>query len=395
VPLSEQDLQKPTPQTVQRVFEAFVEIFIKSNSQNGNRGGSGEQSDMAALQALEYPEIHADAVQLLSFYKQVARLMWEVGIDDFGIKDMVKPEGPRLRLLLSAIINFAKFREEQLGVWEELMRRGEEAEQEWSRLSAREQDLRQRIDAIRQQRQSEEPMVLAVKEQIGQLVNELRELKKHQTVLSGEIEELKRRRQELTDNQARLQYLLSSGRQDVNKLKSRIVHSPEKLLQILSEMQASIASERSGMQSLERRSRELTNRVEMMSILEEQFKRSIQHLDHCDTMSKRCEDLVKQGNQLREQHLRQQSDLEELSVREQHLRRQLSLAQEKLARLTSQQEQKRQEFAERLAVLRRDYGQLSEERMALTAKMDDTDKLVKDMDQKVDDLVCILLTNTI
>lgn len=379
VPLAEQDLQKPTSQTVQRVFEAFVEIFMGVPPSNNNNTNSTE----GALQALEYPEIHMDAVQLLSFYKRVSRLMWEVGIEDFGLRDMVKPEAPRLRLLLSAIINFAKFREEQLGVWEELMRRGEEAEQELQRLAGREQDLRARIDSIRQQRQQEEPLVSAAKEQIGGLVSELRELKKVQTGLSSEMEEFKRRRQELTDNQARLQYLASSGRQEVNKLKSRIVHSPEKLLQILSEMQASIASERNGMQSLERRSRELQNRVESMVSVEEQLRRSLQHLDHMDSVARRCDDLHRQCNHLSEQHRRQQSDLDELLVRDQHLKRQLQMAQEKLSKLVNQQELKRVEFAERLQVLRKDYAQLSEERSSLNGKMDDTDRLVKDMEQKV------------
>lgn len=394
VPLAEQDLQKPTPQTVQRVFEAFVEIFMGAATANsifsGGSGGNNNNSNSnsnshseGALQALEYPEIHMDAVQLLSFYKQVSRLMWEVGIEDFGLKDMVKPEGPRLRLLLSAIINFAKFREEQLGVWEELVKRGEEAEQEMQRLVSREQDLRHRIDAIRQQRHDEEPAVQQAKEQIGALVNELRELKRLQTGLSQEIEEFKRRRQDLTDSQARLQYLQSSGRQEVNKLKSRIVHSPEKLLQILSEMQASIASERAGMQSLERRSRELQNRVDGMTALEEQLRRATGHLDHADSVAKRCDDLHRQCNHLVEQHRRQQSDADELAVRDQHLRRQLQLAQEKLHKLTGQQDLKRAEFAERLQSLRRDYAQLSEERHSLTGKMDDTDRLVKDMEQKV------------
>ena len=35
-------------------------------------------------------------------------LMIEVGIEDFGFKDLIRPEGPRLRIILSAIINFAK-----------------------------------------------------------------------------------------------------------------------------------------------------------------------------------------------------------------------------------------------------------------------------------------------
>jgi hypothetical protein len=45
--------------------------------------------------------------------------MQAIGIDDFGLKDMTKPEPGRVRRIMSAVINFAKFREERMDVLEE------------------------------------------------------------------------------------------------------------------------------------------------------------------------------------------------------------------------------------------------------------------------------------
>jgi len=42
------------------------------------------------------------------------------GVGDVSLKDLTKPESPRVRLLLSALINFAKFREMELGNFEKL-----------------------------------------------------------------------------------------------------------------------------------------------------------------------------------------------------------------------------------------------------------------------------------
>jgi hypothetical protein len=47
------------------------------------------------------------------------KLMIASGIHDFGLKDIYKPEAPRLRVILSAIINFAKFREDKVAAFEE------------------------------------------------------------------------------------------------------------------------------------------------------------------------------------------------------------------------------------------------------------------------------------
>lgn len=390
VPFSEHDLQKPTPMAVQRVFESFVEIFMGPKALSSIPGthstaamSDGTVDAAAALQVLEYPEIHLDSVALLAFYRTCARLMWHVGVEDFSLKDLIRPECPRLRILLSAIINFAKFREEQLGVWEELTRRGEEAEAERERLAAREADLRARIAAIRQQREHEEPRVHSVKEQIGALVNELRELKKQQTQLAAEIDSRKERRQGLTDTHSRLQYLLSSGRQECAKLKSRIVHSPEKLLQILAEMNASINTERQSLSALEKRSRELQTRFECLQKIENDLRRCIQQLDQNDQTWRRVEEVQKSVQVYQDRQQQQRVAIDELAVRQQQLKRQLAVAQERLGKLTGQQEAKRVDIAQRLDCLRRDYAGLSEERAALAAKMDDTDRLVKDMEAKV------------
>lgn len=402
VPLSEADLAKPGPPAVQRVFEAFLEIFMggaraqralditgqyqqlnqQQQSQNID-GNAASHGVAAALQVLEYPEIHLDAVSLIAFYRQAQRLMWEVGVEDFSLRDLVRPEPPRLRLLLSAVINFAKFREEQLSVFEELSRRGEEAETERAKLMERETELRARIEAIRLQRHAEEPAVQTVKEQIAALVNELRELKRKQTALSAEIDSLKDRRQQLTDEQSRLGYLVSSARQDSAKLKSRIVHSPEKLLQILAEMTASIAAEKQSLQSLEKRSRDLQARLDQLVDLEKDLKRALHQLDQNEAAWKRADEAQRQCTELRDRAERQRADLRELEQRSGQLKRQHSLAAEKLGKLTSQQELKRQEFAERLTVLRKEYAGLSEERSNLATKMDNTDRIIKEMESKV------------
>jgi kinetochore protein Nuf2 len=44
--------------------------------------------------------------------------MTQVGVLDFCIRDLIKPESARVKKILSAIINFAKFREEQLPVFD-------------------------------------------------------------------------------------------------------------------------------------------------------------------------------------------------------------------------------------------------------------------------------------
>jgi kinetochore protein Nuf2 len=194
IPLAENELLKPTAPIVQKIYESFTEIFM---------GCSREQyvvnESSMEITSLEYSEIYLDSISLVKFFKIIARLMFEVGIEDFGMKDLIKPDPTRFRIILSAIINFAKFREEQLGIYEGLTKRTEEILAEKENLLNKFQDLTNKLAAWRRQRQDEEPQYLKIKESNNQLIQELKDLKKEQSNLTTNIEELKAKRTDFNE----------------------------------------------------------------------------------------------------------------------------------------------------------------------------------------------------
>lgn len=194
IQLTDTELLKPTPVVVQRVYEAFAEIFVGSTK---DQYVASEHSE--AISAVEYSEIYLDAISLVRFFRIIVRLMREVGIEDFGIRDLIRPEPHRLRIILSAVINFAKFREEQLNIYEDLNKKTEEIYAEKERLLSQHHELSNKLSIWKKQLQDEEPRVQKAREQNNQMIQELRELKKEQTTLTSAIEELKSRRSEYSE----------------------------------------------------------------------------------------------------------------------------------------------------------------------------------------------------
>lgn len=45
--------------------------------------------------------------------------MTDIYFPDFSFRDVIRPEGRRFKYILSSLINFAKFREDQLAVFEQ------------------------------------------------------------------------------------------------------------------------------------------------------------------------------------------------------------------------------------------------------------------------------------
>lgn len=65
IPVGEADLVKPSGTVVQRIYEAFADIFMGAVREPV----SAQLSKLAVSEMLEYPEIHNDSVGLITFYR--------------------------------------------------------------------------------------------------------------------------------------------------------------------------------------------------------------------------------------------------------------------------------------------------------------------------------------
>lgn len=114
IPLSAADLAKPTYEIVRPLFENVLTTLTGITREELN------QPVFTAIDAFEFPELHDESVPCLNFFRQLGRLLSNTGVRDFNLRDVYKPETQRLRRHLSAIVNFAKFREEKLVAYAEM-----------------------------------------------------------------------------------------------------------------------------------------------------------------------------------------------------------------------------------------------------------------------------------
>lgn len=116
VDVTEEDINKPCTQRVLLIYDFFTDLLM------GFTRDSFTQLSFRAQQQFNGQhdeQIYQDAIGLVSYFKQLRKLMADVGVDDFTMKDILRPDGQRFRRCLSALINFAKFREERFALFEE------------------------------------------------------------------------------------------------------------------------------------------------------------------------------------------------------------------------------------------------------------------------------------
>ena len=149
IPLTEQDLLRPHPDTLYRAYEEIVCLLC------GQTREAMYAPDLEAADVLEFPELYEDAIGNLKFLRQLFELMRCCGVPDFTLKDLVKPEYTRTRRNISAVINFANPREEKVADYEETQAEHDAADKRLADAKKRTPSSRLRSPASRRARRGE------------------------------------------------------------------------------------------------------------------------------------------------------------------------------------------------------------------------------------------------
>lgn len=163
------------------------------------------------------------------------RVMHAVGAE-FKLTDLLAPTHQRTRRFLSAVINFAKYREDKFAKFEETDQEGNRLEEEQALAENENQNAMNDLMAMQAEVASEEPVMKELMSQLSGVMSESEALKKelekareHQAVLDKKLEDTKHQ----ADRQAgRIAEL------DKTKLTlmRRVIPDPEKELKLLDDL---------------------------------------------------------------------------------------------------------------------------------------------------------------
>ncbi|KAJ1908960.1 kinetochore-associated Ndc80 complex subunit nuf2 [Tieghemiomyces parasiticus] len=377
IPFTEEDLMKPTPQRMQVVYEAFVDIFM------GITSDQFEDPKVELANLIEFPEIHADSTVLMTFYHHVRRLMHEVGIKDFSLREILRPEPGQVKRVLSAMINFAKFREERMAVYDKYVNQADDYAKRLSSLQQEQQELQEKINMIRHRQVQEQPQVVKLKDDNEKLHQENARITATYNVIKKDVNAIRDEYKELHEIVAKCQTEENELRNRINDLKSKIVQDPEKAKEELQEMNEVVAQSRHSLAGLEHKLRQLEIRIETMDVVEQELSASLRLQEDCQTEEHKVEESLQQITRDREQLEQRQIQFRELEMGQQRLRRQLDLAQDKSARLEKQRTMKMEGLLAKKKQLQADLEEASQEAEAAKEKITRSKRLTEEMEQRV------------
>jgi kinetochore protein Nuf2 len=265
LPFTLDDLRKPAPQQVQRLYEFLADLCM-----NVTRETVGPPMSAAAQQIAgeEMGErlFGQDVRDLMGLFVRLRGFMAVCQVGDFGFADLFRPTYPRLQKILSYVINFVRFREGQTPMVDRFVEEKEGLTVKVQTLYAGNEQLAQRLRRLQARKVETEKLNRAKKEELEVAQKTLLDMDrmKNKTMNEGlrVTEEVKRLAGVFDERSAQLE--ATSG--EAAKLRPYTFQKPDAMETNLRELNGLLAAEKAQMENLDRRARALQTSADGFSI---------------------------------------------------------------------------------------------------------------------------------
>jgi len=335
IPLTAAHLADPSEEVVRAVLERLLELLKGSNREEM------KQIDFAAMEMMPYPELHDEGLVEFGLLKHELDLCLKTGVYDITLGDLVQPEKGRLRRILSALINFAKFREDKLEHFTQHTQETQRLIEVKATLEMASDDMEIKRNQMAAAHVEIAPQLVAVQTEVEELKATVNNLVSTQSSLREEIKTVKQSSSHVAEKISERVREIESLETENTRLKSQIVHEPEKLKAKLKEMTAQVTNNREDASTQSSKLKHLNRNLSELDRLEEKLQARLEMLR---TISNEQQALARLRKQVadasnNESDLRQQ--LDEFQQQEDSLKENISCCSEKLYQLQTDFESKR------------------------------------------------------
>ncbi|KAI8581191.1 hypothetical protein K450DRAFT_233545 [Umbelopsis ramanniana AG] len=380
LPFTEEDLMKPTAQSTQYLFERCLDLLM------GVHTTQIEEVRDKMLQNIEHPEVHHDMLGMLLLYDRMSKLMLELGFADFNFRDITKPTHDRIVKILSALVNYARFREERLTTFEQISATGDEIAMKRANLEQIHDETSAKLNQLKEKAKAEEPETKAKEAENEEYGRTLRDQKKNADSIHTQYQELKATQHHLRDEMQTKVYQIITLDREIERLRIRADQNPERVRSANAKLTSSIEEESQAATENEATVRRLQAKIDTISAILEEVNACNRLLSDCEEGIKNYETLNRHNAINEEKIGKKELDMQELQNKEQYLTRMLNNLMQKMAKLEQQQEKKRESVQSDMNQSQQEYSQTSSEVSKMQQQMSEIQASAELLEQQINDI---------
>lgn len=376
IPVEAEEIRACDPGAVRRVLEVFIESVMGLTREEMN------QPKFTGLGALSYPEIHQESIPELTFFRAAKKLMAACGVDDFGLKDVLAPTPKRVRRQLSALINFAKFREERLAAFSGLNLETERLLKHKAALAEQNAALQRELDQLEAENAAEAPELEQVKQDVAELEAQINVRNNEQARLKYEATELRTQNQALKDELSSMDFMVADAAETVDKLRAQIVTSPGRVKDEVRRVAVQLEAVKEELHGMERRHRELLAQSDVFARAEKEVQKTLALMAEIDKDMANCKDAKEQVKQLKRQFQGLRDRTLETVNRHKRIDKAMQIKKEEFERFKEEARVKDRAADQTLQLARADLGKLKKTHEAQRRVIADSSEARAELERK-------------
>ncbi|KAJ7548204.1 hypothetical protein O6H91_07G002600 [Diphasiastrum complanatum] len=318
--LTEESLMKPTADVIWPLYDSLV-ICLEDIARE-----ELQQPVLGALDCFKHGELNDEAAAVaLASIDAITKLMFAAHATDFASRDIFRPDPARTRGFLSAVINFAMFRQEKEQAIDDVQGEMDGVIEEFLKLEEIREQFQKGIALQEAERQAQQPQVQILEVEIKELEHTISNLNKQQAALQNDIRGLKQELNSKTAEIAGNRSLLAQKKQEGFQLRGQIVQSPDKLQKMLADKRLALETAKVAADSAKKSGCKWKNKLESYMKAE---RKACKWQNMVDTLEKQislqkkiCKDVKEMKNKLKlneEEDWSLSSNLRDLDIEDQH-----------------------------------------------------------------------------
>lgn len=391
-------VSRPTSQYIRSLFEQLLDTFmgfspeycVTATSNLLRSAANSETSKELGDDDISNDDT-ANTMHILVLFRAAETMLQTCGIHDFTLMDLMRPEPQRTRRILSAVINYARFREEHLRECEPLVRICESNMEEVRRVEDANNLISTNIGILKDRLEDEEngqdghrkSTLVQLNNYNSRLELKLKKLQRSQEILKHEHGQYKEEKARLFEKLEDNHYLIGESTNELEKLKSYSMADPSLINRIVEELRNNLSQHEEQLRTTEEALRNKTRTVNSIQHVEDELRNLIKIVQEISNDLRKLQDerdkMVKQTDEL--EHKKHSS--EELEVLIQRMKRRLQKSEEKIVKLKQQAQERDENAKDKLKALEKEYTLLAQERQSKEKKLDQTKAEINQLDTQI------------
>lgn len=253
---TEESISRPTSQYVITLYKQIIDSFMGVSPDS--LLSDEAIFDNHGVNDFQQNSLYSETVKVLALNKICFKFFQDIGVSDFNMMDLYKPDALRTRRLLSAVVNYARFREERMFDCDKFMSKTEFL---LNQLRSKFDDynyLQQQMNKNRADIELKEGETLeSLQSHNKHLEQQISRLKEFQETLGLDYDGYKSRKQSLLHDLEKFGFELIELEFERNKLEKYSKTDMDELNTNISKLSHLLSTQQSNLATLEQRYRKL------------------------------------------------------------------------------------------------------------------------------------------